>query len=102
MKTQNIQDLPQHIDSEWMTHKLTYRGHAYELTYLRIDPIERIRSSKESLIRYPLIYRGTRYEVIPNQEPIEPVQQVIRTLIYRGVRFEKAITVDSFSIHSNN
>ena len=35
----------------------------------------------------------------PNQEPIEPVQQIIRTLIYRGVRFEKAIRVDSSSVH---
>jgi hypothetical protein len=102
MKTQNIQDVSQHIDFQRVTHKLIYRGHSYELTQPRIDPIERARSRRESLIGYRLIYRGNTYEVIPNQEPIGPVQQVIRTLIYRGVRFEKAINVDSFSIHHSN
>jgi hypothetical protein len=90
------------MDHQQITHKLTYRGHSYERTLPRIDPIERARSRGESLIGYQLIYRGNTYEVIPNQEPIEPAQQVIRTLIYRGVRFEKAINVDSFSIHYSN
>ena len=85
-----------------VSHTLMYRGHRYEYSQPRIDPIERARSRRESLIGYPLIYRGSSYIMIPNQEPIEPVQQIIRTLIYRGVRFEKAIRVDSSSVHHSH
>jgi hypothetical protein len=102
MKTQNLQQSAQTVVQESMTHKLTYRGSTYEISQQRIDPIERARSRRESLIGYPLIYRGNTYIMIPNHEPIEPVQQVIRTLIYRGIRFEKAINVDSFSAHHSN
>jgi SOS response regulatory protein OraA/RecX len=93
MKTQNIQDISQHIDSQWVTHKLIYRGHSYKLTQPRIDLIERARSRRESLIGYPLIYRGYTYELIPIQEPQKSPEKILRTLIYRGVSFEKAIAI---------
>jgi Domain of unknown function (DUF4278) len=95
MKTQTLQPISQEIHPQWITHKLIYRGNTYELTQPRIDPIERARSRRESLIGYPLIYRGNTYELIPIQEAKEPKQKIIRTLIYRGVSFQKAIDVDS-------
>jgi Domain of unknown function (DUF4278) len=94
----NTQERPlksQNSIQESVSYTLIYRGHRYEYFPQRIDREERARSRRESLIGYPLIYRGNTYIMIPNHEPIEPVQQVIRTLIYRGVQFEKAITVDS-------
>ncbi len=92
----NTQERPlksQNSIQEFVSHTLIYRGHRYEYSQERIDPIERARSRRESLIGYPLIYRGHTYELIPIREPQKSPEKILRTLIYRGVIFEKEITV---------